>query len=103
MDFTVGQSSGLNFAAAQRIAPDFIPNKNVVNVFPARMERYIPQRSVRDYACPACPTWPDRIPRIVGGRVAFRGLEKAENLVWYQQTQQTQESQPGLYPEVTFS
>lgn len=40
MGFPVGPSSGLNFAAAQRIATDLGPRSNVVTVFPDRMERY---------------------------------------------------------------
>ena len=40
LGFPVGPSSGLNFAAAQRIAADLNPDKNVVTVFPDRMERY---------------------------------------------------------------
>ncbi len=38
--FPVGPSSGLNFAAAERIAETLGPNASVVTVFPDRMERY---------------------------------------------------------------
>ncbi len=40
LGFPVGPSSGLNFAAAQRIAANLSPDKLVVTVFPDRMERY---------------------------------------------------------------
>lgn len=38
--FPVGPSSGLNFAAAARIAETLGPNASIVTVFPDRMERY---------------------------------------------------------------
>ncbi|WP_379711848.1 PLP-dependent cysteine synthase family protein [Haloferula chungangensis] len=40
MGFPVGPSSGLNLAAALKVAAELGPDANVVTVFPDRMERY---------------------------------------------------------------
>ena len=38
--FPVGPGSGLNFATAQRVADEFNTDKNVLTVYPDRMECY---------------------------------------------------------------
>lgn len=48
MGFPVGPSSGLNFAAAQRVAADLGPERDVVTVFPDRMERYFSHKVFQD-------------------------------------------------------
>jgi cysteine synthase A len=40
MGFPVGPSSGLNLAAALKVAKELGSNSRIVTVFPDRMERY---------------------------------------------------------------
>ena len=49
MGFPVGPSSGLNFAAALRVADELGGGAKVVTVFPDRMERYFSHKVFDGY------------------------------------------------------